>query len=105
MSGFRQQMTDLMAQAGLPYGKRTMTYNSRLAQELGKWADTQEGGEEIHDNLYRAYFVENINIGDIDELVKIAKSSGLDSAQARSTIEQRQFHHSERSRSDGDASA
>jgi len=80
-----------MAQAGLPYGKRTMTYNSRLAQELGKWADTQAGGEEIHDNLYRAYFVDNINIGDIDELVKIAKSSGLDGAQARTTIEQRQF--------------
>ncbi len=91
MSGFRQQMTDLMEEAGLPYGKRTMTYNSRLAQELGKWADTQQGGEEIHDNLYRAYFVDNINIADVDELVKIAQSSGLDGAQARSTIEQRRF--------------
>jgi len=35
-----------------------MTYNSRLAQELGKWADTQPGGEAIHDALFRAYFVE-----------------------------------------------
>ena len=47
----------LMAEAGLPYGKRKMTYNSRLAQELGAWADTQEGGEAIHDALYIAYFV------------------------------------------------
>ena len=30
---------------GLPYGKRTHTYNSRNAQELGKWADTQNNGE------------------------------------------------------------
>ena len=91
MSGFRQQMTGLMEEAGLPYGKRTMTYNSRLAQELGKWAETQEGGEDIHDNLYRAYFVENTNIGDIDELVKIAESTALDGVQARSIIEQRLF--------------
>ena len=42
---------------GLPYGRRTHTYNSRLAQELGKWADTKPGGAAIHDALYRAYFV------------------------------------------------
>ena len=38
------QMKARMAAEGLPYGDRTMTYNSRLAQELGKWADTQPGG-------------------------------------------------------------
>ena len=38
------RMKGLMEAEGLPYGKRTHTYNSRLAQELGKWADTQEGG-------------------------------------------------------------
>ena len=36
-----------MEAEGLPYGERTMTYNSRLAQELGKWADTQPGGEAL----------------------------------------------------------
>ena len=46
-----------MAAEGLPYGERKMTYNSRLAQELGKWAETQPGGEAIHDALFRAYFV------------------------------------------------
>ena len=52
------QMKARMDAAGLPYGERTMTYNSRLAQELGKWADTQPGGEALHDALFRAYFVE-----------------------------------------------
>jgi predicted DsbA family dithiol-disulfide isomerase len=32
------QMKARMDAEGLPYGERTMTYNSRLAQELGKWA-------------------------------------------------------------------
>jgi len=40
----KRQMRELMAEAGLEYGERTHTYNSRLAQELAKWADTQEGG-------------------------------------------------------------
>ena len=54
-----EQMKARMTAEGLPYGERTMTYNSRLAQELGKWADTQPGGEALHDALFRAYFVES----------------------------------------------
>ncbi len=76
---------------GLPYGKRTHTYNSRLAQELGKWADTQPGGNAIHMKLYEAYFVDARNIGDSDILVEIAESVGLDGATAREVIETRSF--------------
>ena len=42
------RMKGLMDAEGLPYGRRTHTYNSRLAQELGSWADTQAGGEVLH---------------------------------------------------------
>lgn len=87
----RQRMKALMAEAGLEYGDRTHTYNSRLAQELGKWADTQAGGNAIHDVLYRAYFVDNTNLSDVDALVSIAKSVGLDSALAREVLETRSF--------------
>lgn len=80
-----------MAEAGLEYGERTHTYNSRLTQELGKWADTQANGENIHDALYRAYFVDNVNIGDIEQLVPIAESVGLDGANARAVLETRAF--------------
>lgn len=85
------RMKTLMDAEGLPYGRRTHTYNSRLAQELGKWADTQPGGEAIHDRLYRAYFVDGINIGDIDELVNIAGAAGLDEQAAREVLETRSF--------------
>ena len=87
----KQRMRGLMAEAGLDYGERTHTYNSRLAQELGKWADTQAGGEAIHDALYRAYFVDNINLSDIDKLVAVAESVGLDGSAAREVLEQRSF--------------
>jgi len=81
----------LMTVAGLPYGDRTHTYNSRLAQELGKWADTQLGGEPIHEKLYRAYFVDNINIGEINQLVDIAESCMLDGEKAREILTSRSF--------------
>jgi predicted DsbA family dithiol-disulfide isomerase len=85
------QMKARMEAEGLPYGERTMTYNSRLAQELGKWADTQPGGEAIHDELFRAYFVETRNIGDPAVLLEIVDKLGLSVEGAREVIEQRTF--------------
>ena len=86
-----QRMKQLMDAEGLPYGRRTHTYNSRLAQELGKWADTQPGGEAIHDRLYKAYFVEAKNLADIDLLVGIAASVGLPEDEARAVLDERRF--------------
>lgn len=83
------QMRARMQAEGLPYGTRSMTYNSRLAQELGAWADTQPGGEAIHDALFRAYFVDAKNIGDPEVLVEIAASVGLPADQAREVLEKR----------------
>lgn len=86
-----QRMKGLMDAEGLPYGRRTHTYNSRLAQELGKWADTQPGGAALHDALYKAYFVDARNIGDPDILVEIAETVGLDGTEARQVLEERRF--------------
>ena len=85
------QMRARMEAEGLPYGDRKMTYNSRLAQELGKWAESQPGGEAIHDALFKAYFVDTKNISDPDTLVEIAKSVGLDEAKAREVLEKRTY--------------
>jgi predicted DsbA family dithiol-disulfide isomerase len=85
------RMKGLMDAEGLPYGRRTHTYNSRLAQELGKWADTRPDGEAIHDALYKAYFVEARNIGDPDILVEIAQSVGLPGEEARAVLTERRF--------------
>jgi len=85
------QMKARMDAEGLPYGERTMTYNSRLAQEVGKWADAQPGGEAIHDAMFRAYFVEARNIGDPDVILDIVKQVGLPVDEAREVIEKRTF--------------
>jgi predicted DsbA family dithiol-disulfide isomerase len=91
LSAIKARMVRLMADEGLPYGDRTMTYNSRLAQELAKWAETRPGGGAIHDALFRAYFVDDRNIAFVDTLVEIVDQIGLPKNEAREVLESRRF--------------
>jgi predicted DsbA family dithiol-disulfide isomerase len=75
----------------LPFGDRQMTYNSRRAQEMAKWAEQEGRGDAFYDAVFRAYFVRGNNIFDLDTLMEIAKSVGLDAAVARQVIESEAF--------------
>ena len=86
-----RQMKALMDAERLPYARRSHTYNSRMAQELGKWADTQSSGEAIHDVLFAAYFVEGLNLANVDVLVTLAADVGLNPEQARRVLSERLF--------------
>ena len=86
LEAMHARMKGLMDAEGLPYERRTHTYNSRLAQELAKWADSQPDFEAIHSALYRAYFVEGRNIGNLDVLVDVAQSVGLPANEAREVL-------------------
>ncbi len=79
------------AELGLPLGDRTMTYNSRLATELGKWAEDRGEGDAFHDAVFRAYFVDGANIARTDVLVEIARSVGLSGQEALEVINGRVF--------------
>jgi len=85
------QMKARMDAEGLPYGERTMTYNSRLAQELGKWADTQSGGDAIDDALFRAYFVDARDISKPSVLLDVVERVGLSVDGAREALKTRSF--------------
>ena len=71
----------MAADCGLPFGMRSRTYNSRRAQELGKWAESLNKGEEFHLGVFKAYFVEGLNIAKIPVLVELAESIGLKGAE------------------------
>jgi predicted DsbA family dithiol-disulfide isomerase len=79
------------AAEGLPMGIRDRTFNSRLAQELGKWAEAKGAGDSFRDAVYRAHFAWGADIGRIEVLVKIAASLGLPEAEARDALEKRSF--------------
>jgi predicted DsbA family dithiol-disulfide isomerase len=81
-----------MQREGLPYNvERSLSYNSRLAQELAKWAETKGKAEEITDALFRAYFVDVKNIGKADVLAEIAAEKGLPMDEATDVLLSRKF--------------
>ena len=85
------RLKQVARQENLPFGDRTHTYNSRLAQELGKWAEEQGKGDAFHNTAFRAYFVHGKNIAQAPVLVQLAESVGLDGDEAQDMIESRTF--------------
>ena len=87
----RERLRQVARELGLSLGERTKTYNSRLAQELAKWAELKGKGDEFHKAVFEAYFVKGRNIGKIDELALLAQSLGLRGQEARQVLMSRTF--------------
>lgn len=87
----KRRMKALMEQEGLPYGERTSTFNSRLAQELAKWAEGQPDGDRIHDAIFRAYFVDGKNLGKVNILLQLVEQVGLPGSEARRVLDTRSY--------------
>ncbi|MDC1133404.1 DsbA family protein [Alphaproteobacteria bacterium] len=85
------RMKGLMEQENLPYNDRTHTYNSRLAQEVGAWAETIQPDTTIHDKFYEAYFVNGLNVGLEEVILDVVSKSNLDVNEAKSVILNRTF--------------
>jgi len=87
----RARLKRVAQEEGLPWGERKKTYNSRLAQELGKWAESLGKGDRFHEAAFRAYFVDGKNIGKIPILVQLAESVNLSGDEAQKVLETRSF--------------
>lgn len=86
-----QRVQQVAGELGLPFGTRTRTFNSRRAQELGKWAEQQGVGETYHKAVYQAYFVDGCNIAAPEVLAAIAGSIGLDPCKAKQVIDNHSY--------------
>ncbi len=88
VSGLQERARSL----GLPFGEqRSMTYNSRLAQELGLWAEDETLGDKYHMAAFKAYFVDGVNLAKHDVLLKLVESVGLNVAVAKELLEKRTY--------------
>ena len=74
-----------------PSSSKSHTYNSRLAQEIGAWAQTIDNETTIHDNFFEAYFVNGLNVGLENVILDVVSKSGLDIEEAKNVIKNRLF--------------
>ncbi len=86
-----EHLKKVAAELGLPWGMRTRTYNSRRAQELGKWAEALGKGDEFHLAVFQAYFADGRNIANISVLKEIAGAIGLNGHLAEQALAERTF--------------
>jgi predicted DsbA family dithiol-disulfide isomerase len=86
------RLREAAREAELPFsGERRMTYNSRLAQELSKWAETKGEGDLFHKTIFQAYFVDGLNIAKIPVLLELVKNMGLPVEEAGSVLRERPY--------------
>lgn len=90
LDAVHERLYAIMDELGLEHSTgRTMTYNSRLAQELALWADTQANGRALHRELFRTYFVHDLNLARKDVLLDATQRAGLDTGDAERVIDDR----------------
>ncbi len=78
-------------EAGLPFCDREKTFNSRLSQELGKWAESNDKGDPLPHAVFKACLTDGINIAKIPALVDIAASVGLSREGSEGVLVERTF--------------
>ncbi len=85
------QLKATAAKFNLPMGDRKTTYNSRLAQEVGLWAETKGKGHGFHTAAFKAYFVDGQNLAEKGVLLALVRSVDLDPGEGEVIIDQRKF--------------
>jgi predicted DsbA family dithiol-disulfide isomerase len=85
------RLRQVARELNLPFGDRKMTFNSRLAQELGKWAEDQGRGDAFHHAVFLAYFQRGENIARQPVLLQICSAVGLDPQAAQAVLVQRSY--------------
>jgi predicted DsbA family dithiol-disulfide isomerase len=75
-----QAIAESGREAGIEFqfSKIKRTPNTILSHRLVHWAAKQERQEEVVDMLFKAYFEEGLDTGDMDTLVDCAVRSGID---------------------------
>ncbi|GFO59510.1 2-hydroxychromene-2-carboxylate isomerase [Geomonas silvestris] len=91
LAPMQARVREVAAAEGLPLAERSRTYNSRRAQELGKWAETRGVGDAWRQAVYRAFFVEGRNIALVEELARLAVEVGLDGEAVKAVLAQERF--------------
>lgn len=82
-----QQVTQMAKNAGLDYHfEKAVIANSFKAHRVIQLAKTKGLGDAIEERLFRAYFTEGKNFGDIQTLIELGKEIGLSETEVNKAL-------------------
>jgi predicted DsbA family dithiol-disulfide isomerase len=86
--GVYDRVRAIGTQVGLPFAFDSIARqpNTREAHRLIAWGQGQGDADKLVERLFRAFFVEGRDIGDVDALATIASQAGYDGAAARAYL-------------------
>ena len=91
VSAWRNHVYPLAAKMQMPLKRPPIQPRSRLAHEAAKWADKQFRFEEYNLAIFRAFFEQGKDIGDIEVLKGIAADLNLDKESLHISLKNSEF--------------
>ena len=87
----RARLQSVAAQAGLTMEQRDVIINSRRALGAAEFAREQGKFEDMHNALFKAHWERTAKLEDIEDLVRVGTTVGLDSAELRTALEEGRY--------------
>jgi len=78
VEGMTRRLNSMGAPFGLTFQKIVNISNSRLSLEAGEFAKDQGRFDEFHNAIFKAYFSQGTDIGNVGVLKQIGAQAGLD---------------------------
>jgi len=87
----RSRLQSVASQVGLTMEQRDVIINSRRALGAAEFAREHGKFEEMHHALFKAHWELTAKLEDIDDLVRVGTSVGLDAAELRTALEEGRY--------------
>ena len=94
MDEYFQGAGEELVESVLNYGKDVdieintrSLYNSRNSLKANEYAKKEGKFDDFHEAIFKAYMVDDKNIGDLESLLDVAENAGLDREKTRAFIE------------------
>jgi len=86
-----EKLNKAAAPLGLFFGERTRLSNSRLALEASEFARDMGRHQSFHNRVFRAYFTDVRDIGNLEVILELVEDDGLDRNELQAALKERRY--------------
>ena len=91
VKSFWERLNHTYDSLGVDFGDVSLLSNSRMSLEASEYARDAGRFDSFHDRVFRAYFTETRDIGDLDVLLALAREEGLDADDLRVALQEGRY--------------